>query len=80
MTRSTLDTISSSQNGKEYFAISPSQNGKEHYTISPIESIPFRTKTPDPPPLTQPTKFPEENGKGHVPDEPYPDPSLSDSS
>ena len=31
-------------------------------------------------PLTQPTDFPEENGKGHVPDDPDPDPSLSDSS
>ena len=30
----------------------------------------------DPPPLTQPTEFPEQNGKGHVPGDPDPDPSF----
>ena len=48
-------TISPLQNGKEHFTISPSKNGKEHFTISPIYSIQVGTKTPDPPPLTQPT-------------------------
>ena len=59
------------------------KNGK----MSPIESIPVGTKTPETTPLTPPTylttlptDFPEQNGKSHVPGEPDPDPSLSDSS
>ena len=31
-------------------------------------------------PLTKPKEFPEQNGKAHVPDDPDPYPSLSDSS
>ena len=69
MTRPTLDispsrngkdqfTISPLQNGKMHFTISSSQNGKEHFTILPIDSIPVKTKTPDPPPLTRPMEFP----------------------
>ena len=61
-------TISPSKNGKDQFTISPSKNGKEYFTIS------------DPEPLTQPMKFPEEDRKWHVSDDPDPDPSLSDSS
>ena len=48
-------------------------------TTSPIYSIPVGTKTPEHMPLTLPTYFPEQNGKGHVPDDPDPYPSLSDS-
>ena len=77
MTRPTLD-ISPSQNGKEHFTISPSQNGIEHFTISTIDLIPVGTKTPDPLPQTQPKELPEENGKGHIPDEPDPEKSSSD--
>ena len=51
---------------KNEFTISPSKNGKEHFTISDTE------------PLTLPTELTEENEKGHVPDYPDPDPSLSD--
>ena len=51
-------------------------NGKK----SPIDSIPVETKTPDPMPLTRPTEPPEQNGKAHVPGDPDPDPSLSESS
>ena len=36
-------------------------------TTSPIDSIPVRTKTPEPTPLTLPTEFPEQNRKAHVP-------------
>ena len=49
------------KSGKYQFTISPSKNGKDNFTIS------------DPEPLTQPTKFPEENEKGHVPGDPDPD-------
>ena len=48
-------------------------------TMSHIESILVGTKTPEPTPLTQRKEFTEQNGKLHVPGEPYPDPSLSDS-
>ena len=51
-------------------------NGK----TSPIDSIPVRTKTPDPTPQTRPTEFLEQNGKLYVPGDPDPDPSLSYSS
>ena len=51
-------------------------NGK----TSPIHLIPVGTKTPEPMPLTRPTELPEQNGKAHVPGEPDPDPSSSDSS
>ena len=36
-------------------------------TTSPIDSIPSKTKTPEPMPLTRPAGFPEQNGKAHVP-------------
>ena len=49
-------------------------------TTSHIDSIQLGKKTPEPTPLTQPTELPEQNGKAHVPGEPDPDPSLSDSS
>ena len=49
-------------------------------TTSPIELIPVGTKTLEPTPLTRPTELPEQNGKAHVPYDPYPDPSFSDSS
>ena len=49
-------------------------------TTSPIESIPVRTKLPEPTPLTLPTDFPEQNGKLYVPGYPDLDPSLPDSS
>ena len=49
-------------------------------TIPPIESFPVGTKLPEPTPLTPPTEFSEQNGKGHVPGDPDPDPSSSDSS
>ena len=42
-------------------------------TTSPIDSIPVK-KTPEPTPLTRPTELSEQNGKAHVPGEPYPDP------
>ena len=51
-------------------------NGK----TSPIDSIPVGTKMPEPTPMTRPTELPERNGKTHVPGDPYPDPSSSDSS
>ena len=35
-------------------------------TTSHIDPIPFRTKTSEPTPLTQPTELPEQNGKAHV--------------
>ena len=50
-------------------------NGK----TSPIDSIPGGTKTPEPTPLTRPTELSEQNVKLHVPGEPDPDPSSSDS-
>ena len=49
-------------------------------TTSPIESIPVRTKSPEPTPFTLPTDFTEQNGKLYVPGDPDPDPSLPDSS
>ena len=49
-------------------------------TTSPIDSIPVRTKMPEPTPLTRPTELVEENGKSHVPGEPDQDPSSSNSS
>ena len=49
-------------------------------TTSPIDLIPVGPKTPDPTPLTQPTKLIEQNGKAHVPGDPDPYPSFSDSS
>ena len=49
-------------------------------TTSLMDSIKVGTKTPDPMPLTKPTEFPEKNGRAHVPNDPDPDPSLSDSS
>ena len=56
-------------------------------TTSPIDSITVATKTPEPTPLarpmnsqTLPTDLPEQNGKVHVPGDPDPDPSSSDSS
>ena len=49
-------------------------------TTSHIESIHVGTKTTKPTPQTQPTEFPEQNGKLHVPGELDPDPSSSDSS
>ena len=56
-------------------------------TTSPIDSILFGTKIPEPMPRTRPTDSPtlptyssEQNGKAHLPGEPYPDPLLPDSS
>ena len=53
-------------------------------TTSPSDSIPDRTKSPEPTPLTlitdspaPPTDFPEQNGKADVPGDPDPEPSLS---
>ena len=51
-------------------------NGK----TPPIDSISVGTKIPEPTPLTRPTEFTEQNGKAHVPDDPDPEPSLSDTS
>ena len=48
-------------------------------TTSPIDSIPVGTKTPEPTPLIQPTGLLDQNGKTHVPGDPDPDPSSSDS-
>ena len=47
-------------------------------TTSSIDSIPIRTKNPEITLLTRPTELPEQNGNAHVPDDPYPDSSLSD--
>ena len=54
---------------------------------SPIDLIPLGTKTPEPMPQTRPTDSPtlatylaKQNEKAHVPGDPDPDPSLSDSS
>ena len=58
--------MSPSKNGREQFTIPPSRNEYERFTIS------------DPEPLTHPTEFLDENGKGHVLDNPDPDPLLSD--
>ena len=33
----------------------------------PIDSLPIRTKLSEPTTLTQPTCFPEQNGKAHIP-------------
>ena len=49
-------------------------------TRSPIESITVGTKMLVPTPLTQPTEFPEQNGKLHITDDLDLEPSLSDSS
>ena len=49
-------------------------------TTSPIESIPVVTKTPEPMTLTLTTELIEKNEKAHVPGEPDPDPSSSESS
>ena len=56
-------------------------------TTSPIDSIPVRTKTPEPTPLTPPKYLPrlpkdlqEKSGKAHVLGDLDPDPSSSDSS
>ena len=80
MSRPTSDTISPSKNGKEHFTISPSQNGKWHFIISPSQNGKEHFIISDPPQLTRPTEFTEQNGKGHVPDDPDPYPSSSDSS
>ena len=48
--------------------------------MSLIDSIPVGTKTPEPIPLKLPMEFPERYGKVRVPDEPDPEPLLSDSS
>ena len=47
-------------------------------TTSPIDSILVGTKSLDPLKMTQPTGFPEKTGKGHVPEDTDPDPSLSE--
>ena len=60
--------------------LTPIGTNTTNRTMSPIESIPVRTKTPDPTPLTRPTKFPDQNGKENVPGEPDTDPSSSESS
>ena len=56
-------------------------------TASPIDLIPVGTKTSEPMPQTRPTDsstlptdLPKQNEKAHVPRDPDPDPSLSDSS
>ena len=49
-------------------------------TMSIIESITVGTRTQDPISLIQPTEFPEQNGKAHIPGEPDPDLSSQDSS
>ena len=58
----------------------PLGNNTNNVTTSLIDSIPVRTKSPDPVPLTLPTYFPEKNGKVHVPGGPDPYPSSLDSS
>ena len=47
-------------------------------TTPQIDSITVGTKTPEPTAMTQPTEFPEQNVKAHVPGDPDPDLSLSD--
>ena len=49
-------------------------------TTSPTDLIPVGTKPPEPTSLTQPTYFPEENGKAHGPRDLDPDPSSLDPS
>ena len=49
-------------------------------TTSPIDLIPLGTQSPESTSMTGPTDFPDQNGKSHVPGDPDPDPSLSDSS
>ena len=73
-------TISPLQNEKYQFTISPSQDGKEQFTILPSKDGKEHFNISDPEPLTWPTEFSKENGKGHVPDNLDPDPSLLDSS
>ena len=67
MSRTTLDSA-------------PLGTNTTNRTTSSIESIPVRTKTPEPTPLKLPEELPEQNGKAHVPGDPDPDPSSSDSS
>ena len=45
-----------------------------------MDSTPIEKKTPGPTPLTQPTEFSKRKRKEHVPEDPEPYPSLSDSS
>ena len=56
--------------------------GRENISVTQptLENISVTRPTSITDPLTRPTDFPEENEKGHVPDDPDPDPSLSDSS
>ena len=49
-------------------------------TTSPIDLIPVGTKRPEPMTLTLPTDFTEQHGKTHIPGEPDPDLSSSESS
>ena len=58
----------------------PLDTNTANRTISTIDSIPVRTKTPEPMSLTQPMEFSEQNIKAHVPGDPDPDPSSLDSS
>ena len=57
----------------------PLGTNKNNRTTSPIDLIQVVTKTPEPTPLTKPTDFLEQYGKAHVPVEPDPYPSSSDS-
>ena len=60
--------------------LTPLGTNTTNRTTSPIELIPVGTKLPEPTSLTPPTEFSEQIGKGHVPGDPYQDPSSSDSS
>ena len=60
--------------------LTPLGKNSTNRTTSPIDSIPVGTKTPDTMPLSQPTVFPEKNGKAHVPGDPNTYPSSSDAS
>ena len=60
--------------------LTPIGTNMNNATTSPSDSIPVGTKLPEPTPLTLPTYLPDQNGNTHVTGDPYPDPSLLDSS
>ena len=60
--------------------LTPLGTNNNNGTTSPIDSIPVGIKSPEPTQVILPTDFPERNGKVHVPEDPYIEPSLSDSS
>ena len=63
-----FEILSGKKNSMSSGTTSPSNDG---------DMVKVGTKTPEPTPLTRPTKFSKKNRKARVPDDPDPEPSLS---